>query len=557
MPSISKMTTVLKRELTDADLREAVARVQSIGHGESGGNGDVGLVTAASGLDLPVEILDLILTRLDHGSPTTLHDYYHLLKATDHVLPVLAAQIRDRVAVYKIGGLNGVRSEITNRLMSLENYLNVQNTRQFPNYKHFLLLIEDSLENLGNRTLELPDINLEGVQTTLVYHVQDADVSLVQLSSWLSTHLPGLNQQIDHLMVETDTSVLQYSQDLFGILSPDFYTSSEPLFPCISFPNIDELGLNYMALDSFIYKTFLVTKNVRNNYIQIKDAKSVLRQYLDKVRLSFPELTTMKFVDSRKGFTETCNFIDLSSLTLTKFLDERIDIMKLFKIHSLTNWDMPQIRSFSGHRLKFDESPMSGSPERCLLTLKENIRLLQKLAMSQRNDGLSHFNVSLIPHGVQQTKILNWIPIDNGTVCPNTEIEHLTANRSPMIFLSCNSLKKLDLGILKMETSTKLQIQGLYLPNLEELSLTCKSPNVTSSRRSSFDGNSDEETMTSMLFTSWNDLSRCKQLEFIHSDPGNITTIFSIENLKRNLPNLDMSRSFPTFVDEKQRFVVA
>lgn len=405
---------------------------------------------------------------------------------------------------------------------------------------------------------------------------------------------------IESIIFDAQGSKLVCDKSFFGILDFDFLElieksdSADFKVNKILIPLVTQLYMNYMTLDSFFYYILTRFKGYQRN-------KSILlKNFLSNFKFFLPNLVDLQFVNQQMDntMTESCNFIDLSSLVLRKCKDNKINIAQMFKMHSMVNWVLPSIKTFTGHRFKFDEIATTGSPERLVVSLRENLKMLHDCAMNDTQDGVSYFRVNLIPEGVVKSKIVNWVPTE---ISSNvfSKVEHYT---TPIICVRCTSLEVLELKLLRFEKSSTIEVQGLYFPNLKKLTLSNK-PRITnkpviSYRNDSFSLESEKKPlqgytanlavtrrrmlttsnrynkahntsfdnvtfaenpsqitdMNPIAFTSWNELPNCEKLAFRSEDSTNY--IFNIQNLQEYLPKLDLYESFPTFVSEKQKFIV-
>lgn len=436
---------------------------------------------------------------------------------------------------------------------------------------------------------------------------------------------------IENVIIDTSNVTLDETSSgkrLFGILDSDmfkfcFLHEKSPFvgIPDFILPGVSKLDVDYLAIDSFIYNIMMESGGSQHYTYDGNSDKvhleTLLKRFLANCHIDLPQLTSLRFVNSHTG-KETCNFIDLSTLMLKKLLDTEVNLSTLFQLNSLVNWRMPNLKFFTGHRFKFEETTMSGSPERLVVSIRENLQMLHDMARNETKDASSYFRVKLIPEGVEHSQIINWV----------TQLDS-NDYTNPWIVIRNNSLKSLELKLLRVEKASSTIVQGLYFPNLERLELsnrqqafpktfvndkaTLDSKNAFNRRKltrgassSSYnaggdfailkkslapkltrqhsdtnnyavisrpidDDDDDDLTfsvsdMTCMVFTSWNELQNCRYLFLKKQESKGYATdseeavelnyVFSIANLKNNLPKLDLKACFPTFVDKKQRFIV-
>lgn len=508
------------------------------------------------------EIFDLILNHLDDLSSYFLLDYIHLIHALKGNAS-LQFQLRDRLLLlnYTNRSLEElVRISSSTRILASQSNVismdDLNNVDLQASNKRFVCIVDNHTDMRALRFAQ---------ESYVIYCAEagsDISISISKLVTKTS------NPQ--HIILDFPDGSISSGKQLFGILDPQLYTDESFSKLTISFPNVRHLEIDYMALDSFIY-------NVFTNF-NTDNTKLIFDRFLKSLKLNFPVLQTIKFMKVATN-EETCNFIDLSTLMLKKFKTSKIGLMTMFQIHSLTNWNLPIIKQFSGHRFKFDETTMTGSPERWVVSLRENMNLLRDIAINETVDATPYFRTNLIPDGVTSTKILNWIPIELTADADNY--------KTPLLILKSESLESLELKLLSFENSSTIMVPGLYLPHLKTLNMEQMQeqhkPRTLSNRRGSiimttstptpttYDMKKTEITVESssfdnyafnqmnlIVFSSWNQLPNCEMIGIITSNNSNLTThyIFNIENLKKILPSIDLKQSFPTFFDDQQKFIV-
>lgn len=464
------------------------------------------------------------------------------------------------------------------------------NANEIRNFKtEKLVVLFDEFSDLKLIETFFPLANSSSNITEFVFCARDLKSSFYSPLEKLHTANIVADIDINTLYLDFLDSNVYSDQNFFGIFDPDIFqlinkdyrnffskTSEKgkgrpPVCKKICFPFVETLNLDYMALDSFFnsilhklttkIKTFErnnefdVEKNLNLNSTTTVAAliiKSILRQFFNNFDINFPNLVTLNFIkistyQNSNEITQCCNFIDLSSYVLNKCLSENISINFLFQLHSLKNWSMPKIKEFTGHKFKYDETTSSGSPERYIKSLRGNIKILQEMAINETNDGTCYFRVKLIPEGVEKTQIINWIPFTSsfgdGTAKQRYDLKR------PMICLKNNSLRSLTVKIIRIEKCSSIRIQGFYLPNLKELFINNTLCDTTQHQKQA------PNDMSSIEFTSWNELPQCKKLGFAQlKDHSNY--VLNISNLQDHLPNLDLRESFSTFFDVRQKFVV-
>lgn len=553
---------------------------------------------------LPLEVLDLILDRLgldEYGDSLAILDCFSIMDAVPRDT-TLYSQIRSRFHL-----LSYVDDPSTRILNLLSGY---QDNEKELNHENLIVAVD-----LDNWDIETVKIDLEELlhrcseEHSMALHLlfpltsTDKAYDVAKFYSVIKSVLSEIASSklfnFESIIFDSISNKLVCDKNMFGILSYEFLETIESAhsdtfdISKVMLPLVTTLQVNYMTLDTFFY-------NILTKYKGYQRSKSKLvKNFLANFKFYMPNVVNLQFFKTNGcEQIETCNFIDVSSLILKKCKENKINVVQMFKIHSLANWKLPNIRKFTGHRFKFDEIATAGSPERLVVSLRENLKLLHDCAMSDTQDGVSYFRVNLIPEGVKKTKIINWVPTE---ISSNvfSKVEQYT---TPIMCVRCESLEELELKLLRFEKSSTIEIQGLYFPNLKKLVLSNK-PRITSRpvishRNDSFSLESERKPahgytanlevtrrrmlttsnrynkahntaysnvtfaenpsqitdMNPIAFTSWNELPSCEFLGFVSEDSTNY--IFNIQNLKEVLPILNLKNSFPTFVDEKQKFIV-
>lgn len=555
---------------------------------------------------LPAEVLDLILDRLgadEYGDSLAVLDCFSILNAVP-VSNRVYEQLRSRFHLESY--VDAARQRETGILRLLTDG-EQNNEKELSNHENIVWVVDleswdrsrfqEDLAALRKKCSRDHEGNLN-----LLFQVYDGvKFDAEKFHEVLKDVLfeIGTTFTIDSIIFDAQGEKLVCDKSFFGVLDFEFLeliekpNSSDFKVNRILVPLVTQLHMNYMTLDSFFYYILTRFKGYQ------RDKSILLKNFLANFKFFLPNVVDMQFVNQQMDGTlvESCNFIDLSSLVLRKCRDNRINIAQMFKLHSMVNWKLPCIKTFTGHRFKFDEIATTGSPERLVVSLRENLKMLHDCAMNDTQDGVSYFRVNLIPEGVVKSKIVNWVPTE---ISSNvfSKVEQFT---TPIICVRCTSLEELELKLLRFEKSSTIELQGLYFPNLKKLVLSNKpritnkpvisyrndsfslesekplhgyTANLAVTRRrmlttsnrynkahnTSFDNVTFAENpsqitdMNPIAFTSWNELPNCRKLAFRSEDSTNY--IFNIQNLQDHLPQLDLQESFPTFVNEKQKFIV-
>lgn len=499
------------------------------------------MMTELFGDFLPVEIWDLVLDKLDDGKSSGISD-----------------SLIDCLYLFSALNSSNVPVSFQYRLKDRWQLLNCCTHKDWPEILNCSpsvtvlasphnLVLEGSEFSDGVRPVFVVDentdvemLNFEGIKEFNIIYCGDS----VKIGDFLLGIAQNCRGSLVSLVVDSEPCV-DSGKKLFELLNTDLY-SLKWCFDriVVSFPWAKILECNYMALDTFIYQAL-------NCHEWLKSGDALFNQFLQRFKLNFPMLEQIRFVTQTAAKNETCNFIDLSSLVLNKFKDKKIPLMNLFKIHSLENWNLPRITEFSGHRFKFDETAMTGSPERRTISLRENLTLLREMAIDETIDATPYYRLSLLPKGVKHTRIANWIP----------------SQTTPIMILKSKSLESLSLKILTFENAPATVIQGLFLPslqclNLEQMEEQQVTPVPPIDRRDSTQFRNRPATtqaepcanaMSPILFSSWNQLT---DLYIIQINMKRNHYVFDIDNLKKSLPSINLKKSFQTFFDEQQRFIV-
>ncbi|CCK70944.1 Bop2p KNAG_0F02820 [Huiozyma naganishii CBS 8797] len=599
---------------------------------------------------LPPEIIQKIAGKLDIKSKYFLVDYTNVLKAIGgpnkrykilqytlieqfksqiEVIDLTTDSLNDKVSTPL---LDILRTHFISEDGSAEDRL-VDSTRQ-----KTVLIVDDSTD-----FEQLPKF-VDTVSLDLIYcpFYNNSSINKILMKF-------PLQYVIDNLILEFKTQEIFAGRNLFGVLDTKFFTfNSNDISPnrrvgtsvgniqspwlvprCqqIILPSTVSLEMDYLTMDSFIY-------NIMENYgLSFPQATSLQRHqqqhsnhnhshvdqqqnmscienifhnFLGSVNFYAPNLRSIKFINHRDE--ETCNFIDVSTLMLNKFKTNSCPLKYLFKLHSFQNWSLPHIEYFSGHRFKYDETAMTGSTERLIRSIRDNVNYLYDFAQDETDDACPYFRVELFPRGTKRTKLLNWLPLeafsmdssyphstsispDRNTVSDLSERDNNIRNyNKPVLCLKCDTLETLELKLLPIRKNHSIYIQGLFLPGLKELTLVnhnsvIKRPRISDKRNSivmacydaaganvqnGFDADgispptlSTEEDdlevgdIKPIGFSSWNYLPSCEYIHFTNNNETKQTNfIFKITNLKAHLPKINLAGSFQTFVSEKQKFIV-
>ncbi|SMN21272.1 similar to Saccharomyces cerevisiae YLR267W BOP2 Protein of unknown function [Maudiozyma saulgeensis] len=525
-------------------------------------------------LKLPLEIVQQIITQLEINSTNFLLDFVNVLLAMDVSNDYNSQCYEKIIEIFKsqivVMDLTDSKQIISTPLLTLlrRNFLldidklnetipdnsndkiedndNIISKKKF-DYKKLVLIIDDTLQLVDETLIEFENIfqrlTTGKISIDIIYcPCTSSSSSPSRGNNYLNSSILRLLNQFESvfkifntLIIEFQQSTIQTNRNFFDILNYEFFIESNtitkktltPRCKKISFPSIKQLKMDYLTIDSFIYKilerknnaimqsTTIIPRNVIINgnntnvgTLIINETSNFIEKLfigiLKDIEFYLPNLQSLEFYNYNNE--ETCNFIDLSTLVLKKFNEHLCPLKFLFDLHSFKNWNMPNLTYFTGHRFKYDESKMSGSTERMKRSLSDNIKLLHKIAMNETSDATPYFRVSLIPKGVKRSKIINWLPSNspnsfrsNGTNIDNqnnidlNDIDdnddyydsngHYSAPsdlsernqeqnffNKPILCLKNDSIETLELRLLTINKNTKsIYIQGLFMTNLKEL----------------------------------------------------------------------------------------
>ena len=645
-------------------------------------------------MGLPPEIVEQIIAKLDAGSPNFLLDFLNVLLALDissdynkQCFRSIVEGSRSQIAV--VDFTNPDDRFTTPVLSLLRNYFTIdlterinqailmhqpreeQEESQEPQesqesqepveltvYPRIVLVIDDSLtaEQLTFQQFRQLYSTLKNADTVIdIVCCPPVPVSTGPTRNFASVSVVNVLKHFDDLFFFFNSLIMEFSQSSI-IVSRNFFEimdarllrgswdgmMSHYTARCkqVSFPSLIELHMDYLTIDSCIYKTleYAQKSNIGNQISRNLNrwcADNMMSGFMETCEFYYPNLKKLKFFNYNNE--ETCNFIDLSTPMIKKLDDNCCPLKTIFALHSFKNWNMPNLEYFTGHRFKYDESKMAGSTERLKRSLRKNILYLHDKAMRETSDATPYFRVSLIPKGVKFSKVLNWLPSHSPNSFRQTRLNMAQNNRyessvaddddddyydssnhgaapsdvserkknqsyfnKPILCFKNESLEKLELQLLTLDKNNKsIYIQGLFLPKLKErviqnytsvtkrarisdkqntivmLSPTSSNQNrlspVSSTHTSDGLTNSaDMDDIYPLGFSVWNNLTAVSLIRFTSHqnilsdkiqpldmvDKKQINFLFKINNLKENLPRLNLADSFENFFDERQRYII-
>lgn len=587
---------------------------------------------------------------INFTSPQFLTDLVNILNAfhpNDILFESIVQEFKSKFLLCDL--TNHEKTVKTPFLETLRNHLLFNpEDKLFPNdvkYEKIILIIDDSIK--------LNDSEF-GAKLDKIFLSIDKDpiMDIIYCPFFSNSLIMDILAKLSNYSLKIDNFILEFSDDtvytgtnLFGILTQNFYTFNNtisfqttntnnrstagrkipwllPRCNQITFPSVRILQLDYLAIDRFIYAIIeqysLVnllynhpfpqpSTNRRSSDVGVSNVTSgieyIFKLFLENVSFYLPKLTHLLFINGKSE--ECCNFIDLSSLILSKFKLNMCPLRFLFDIHSFKNWDMPNIQYFGGHRFKYDETTLSGSQDDSDKKIKENIILLHEFAKNETSDACTYFRVELFPKGTQKSKLLNWLPSENSRsqhfynnpFQSDYKSDYRLADTAmtttvlskPILCLKCPTLKELELRLLPHNFNDCVKIQGLFLENLECLILQnfkcsdkvakLQNNNTNSvvmvfnettfdhekqSKANYVDEDCDINNVKALGFSSWNYLPLCRQIRLMNNTAmdtqvgtdGCYNIMFKISNLKKHVPLVNLKESFSTYVSDEQKFIV-
>ena len=509
------------------------------------------------------------------------------------------------------------------------------------NLHKLVLIVDGDSDDFIDESTVVEQFARCGIRDRSIFERVSVDVFVCCRGNKPPKNIPALLKVFDphfktfnNLILEFRQPTLTASRDFMGILTKDIFVQIEdtstthpvPRFSQLSIPTITELNMDYLTVDSFIDTVLDLGKTC-----SIGD---YFTAFISKFHFYLPNLQAIRFYNYYRN-EETCNFIDLSTPTLRKFKDSGTSLRHLFDLHSFTNWIVPSLQIFTGHRFKYDEVQIrdrndssnrnsssdsnSDNNNSILQALSDNLCLLHELALRETQGSSPYFKVNLVPgEHVAHTRLLNWLPSespnifgskrkksntirgssgsnrsnrsngsnfsnerslsdrqfgqfgqpvsvtpyatalsnnsttrdDSGTCCFSNDII-ISYLDKPTICFENGSLKSLELKMMSLErdSARTSYIQGLFLKNLEELTLQdCEPvsqqqqlqaqrqeyPSSLSSQAFIVPGGGVKETkedleeseiddISPIGFSSWNDLPSCEYIHF-SSKTGSVIT---------------------------------
>lgn len=471
----------------------------------SNGPGDKVVQAKSATVDiLPLEILDLIVEQLSGGGPTSIMDYYNCVKALGRFSPATCDCLKKKVSIFA-PSVN--ESEFVRTLGNRDNALREGN--EVPvGTSHLLLHVDERwLATEDRQFISLAD---ESTQVSVVINVKAGLVSFLRLGKLLRYKFPTIGT-FHHVLMECDFDTLDCHEERLDIFKEEYYPRGDLLFGHLTILNVETLRMRDDELHEFVKLT---------PARPIEYAPSIAN-FL-QVNVHMPSLKSLVFVNDKNETSWNKISLTREQFHILNLKDVRL--AEYFSVHSLRNWDLPKLRYFSGHELLFNEC--KNSCEGCRSRFQRsaammgNLRLLRDIAIRENPDGLSHFNVSLVPEGVLETSIINWIPFDGA--------QHEQAIAPPFC-IHQETLRKLHLGIINCKRGGTLRAEGLYMPKLKELDI-------------SFSGwcptHCNPEELCMFTFSTWNNLPECRSLTFTDNSSFGPNVVITVDGAAAILPKL-------------------
>ncbi|CEP62165.1 Bop2p LALA0_S04e09318g [Lachancea lanzarotensis] len=525
-------------------------------------------------LDLPIEVVKMILEQLASDPKTSVMDYYNWIKVMGDSGAAVSALLREKVYLVN---LCESTSDFVQTIRGYNSSIDPKDV--IPSHVNHVVIAADEGTFDEKTPLDLPQ-PYGSMKIYLAYHYTGSQINLKRIHAKYVDKFPFGCLRPNHIIaIGQDSSQLRIERDDGNMFDSYFYPEAKPLFQNVTFFNVRHLFIDKTCLSDFaqmrqgnlkwskkgehgviferlgkyyrenetLYpvKKEWVTKQYRaNGFVETRDIevydrdgceepsnelqllmkKSYLTAYLS-MSMSCPQLEAVTFARDEKDEKDT----NLNMVNLHRFLQSSSDytLQEYLTLHSLRNWNLPSIRIFSGHNFLWHEETTSSAKKYAdAISLIPTIR---SRVQKESPDGLLHINAQLVPDGVLHTKINNWVPLDVDFV------SDVRKSNSPLICLRQPCLKSLKLGLLVSKPEGSLTVEGLYLPQLGKLDISFNTELVHRSVRN---------PMFNITFSEWNDLRDCRlfDCQLNQEYEGHINMLVS--NLKNALPRLESKKCF-------------
>ncbi|SCU94361.1 LAFA_0F21374g1_1 [Lachancea sp. 'fantastica'] len=528
----------------------------------------------ASLLDLPIEVAKMILEQLASNPKTSVMDYYNWLKVIGGSSALISGLLREKVHVVNLGKST---SDFVQMISGSKVFGDPKDV--IPRHVNHVVIAADEEFLDGQTTPDMPQ-PYGTMKVYLAYHYTGNRINLKEVHSKYVDKFPFGCLRPNHIIaIAKDSLELYIEKDDGNMFDPDFYPGALPVFMNITFFNARHFFIHHRCLSDFaqmrqgnfrwsrldkhgvvferlgkIYrendelypvekktKTEQYTSNGyqrerqvevidRGGYEEVSSELALLmgKSYMNAyfcISMSCPQLEAVSFFKEKADETDP----HLNTIDLYRFLKSSSDVtlQKFLNLHSLRNWHLPSIRAFSGHNLLWYRENESRATK--YADAKSLIPMIRDRVRRESPDGLPHVNAQILPEGVINTKVTNWVPLDVDFV------SNMKKNTSPLICLRQPCLKSLELGLLVSKPEGSLTVEGLYLPQLGKLGLSFDTDLVHKSVRN---------PMFNITFSEWNDLRGCRifNCELDQAYEGHINLLVS--NLRSALPSLDSKKGF-------------
>ncbi|SCV02290.1 LANO_0F16534g1_1 [Lachancea nothofagi CBS 11611] len=477
-------------------------------------------------LSLPPEVLETIINLLDTNSKTTVVDYFHWLKAIGNSYPRLNALIRERMVVCN---MSKKESELVRVLSGTSTVVNAEDFEKYvipADVKHLIIAVDGELFEKGTTAkISQP---CGDITVSLAYHYTDA-VSLHAIHHSYRKRYPQEFMRVENIILVGDHEDLYFCASDGNLFDTSNYSSTDPIFPGVTFLNAEWLKIEYDCLSTFV-------ENMAGH-----GHSSILETYF-RISIGFPALKQIEFVKVDGWCKRTSlNLIDLDFL-LSNTTSSALSLRDFFHFHSLRNWNLPSIKEFTGHHIRYKKIIADTRSEDYGTSLMKNEepwlteRLLRKYEFEdivrrmrarlqiESADGLIRIKVQLVPDGVSHTTIGNWLSF-------NLHLNGITNFASPLICFQQPCLTSLRVTMMAVQPGGLVMVEGFYLTQIESFEIVYNEDLLHENAVHPF---------YHFTFSDWNDLRNCKRVLFTSKKSLRCFTHVQADCLRSALPRSDL-----------------
>ncbi|SCU99417.1 LADA_0H19636g1_1 [Lachancea dasiensis] len=486
--------------------------------------------------NLPLEVVEMIVEQLESNPKTSVVDYYNWLKAGGNACPRINRLLLERVYVCN---LSRRESDFVRRLSGPLNVATLTRKDAIPTGTKYLVLSVDEAFFRRGEAAELPEPNGDISITVVYHHDQEEEVNLRRIDQQYRDMYPQRSMRIEHLiLIGPQDGSLRWNNTDGNLFDSSFYEEKETstrkevygqteddttVSPTRRYAEVTFLNAVSLDLDNSCLSNFLSTRQSLRDYFALT--------------VNFPALKSIGFALPGKTSKADClNQIQMSYL-LTQD-SKRISLEQFFHFYSLRNWNLPSLEGFSGHVLKWDEFQTDSAEK--FRSVRDIITQLKTRIQQESSDGLPHLNAQLFPNGVTHSCIQNWPLID-------TKLDIDAARRkSPLICLRHPHLESLEIIYMIYQPEGNLRLEGLYLPQLHELSIRGDQMLCWQAARN---------PMYHVFFSDWNDLAKCEVLVCQLKKELQVRCLVETANLGKALHSLKLRNKTEDINSLKPPFV--